>query len=275
MSHILTAFVLKEKDLSPFIRRKQLPQGFALVPADEWLVSQFPQLEGGTEGFSKMFCNNNPVAAVHTDYFGGVGEQSADFYDGKIVHSFDSYSPRPINTALSKLGVTRSGTEDEFDAIHLGKYRNTSEVLGEPRDLKRITEDEVRELWDDVLSSRDTTGRFSHFYPYADKWMSGGHASDRVPGLTIYRGDGPRYVDPFYIDETGHYYMKEDATIEVLDNMLIRMAETILAQNPDDAFALEKAGDLREKKLVLEDVDLRIRVFLSRRNFYIAQPDTL
>lgn len=275
MSHVLTAFVLKEEDLSPFIRRQQLPQGFALVPADEWLVSQFPQLEGGTAGFSRMFCGNKPVAAVCTDYFGGMGEQDASFYDGETVHVFDADTPGAINTALKQLGVTRSDTEDEFDAIHLGKYRSTSEVLGEPRDLRHITEDEVRALWTEILASRDLTGKFSHFYPYADKWTSGAHSSTRTPGLTIYRGDGPIYPDPFYIDETGHYYMKSDATTEVLDNMLSKMADSILAANPDDELALEKMGDLREKKRVLADVDLRVRIFLARHNFYITQPDTV
>ena len=61
------------------------------------------------------------VAHVSADYFGGVGSQSATVWtDGEIVaESVD------VNTALRLLGVRKTGGEDEWDSVGLGRYRRT------------------------------------------------------------------------------------------------------------------------------------------------------
>lgn len=276
MSHILNAFIVKEKDLSPFIRRKSLEQDLVIVPIDEWFISQFPELEGtGTKGFSELFCNNNPIVTVFTDYFGGIGEQKSHYYDGNIVHEFTE-GFGPIDKALKMLGVVCTNNNDEFDSIGLGKYRDTSEVLGQPIDLKKITDDDVRSLYKEILYKRDNGNRpYSHFYPYADKWTSGAFTSTRTDGLTIYRGSGPIFAEPFYIDSTGHFYMKYDESLNVLDNLLNKLSTFILEKSPDDESAIvyKKAAD--EKNEILLDLDFNIRKFLSSRNYYLTVNNTL
>jgi hypothetical protein len=265
MAHNLSAFITKEKNLSPFVRRAQLPQGFALVPGDEWLLSQFPELEGrGTRGFSELLCGGAPVAAVFTDYFGGDGEQRAETSDGALYED-NSDVPLPINRALEDLGVLRDEGLDEFDTLGLDEFRSTEEVLGQPRDLAAITEDEVRALWDQVLFSRDATGVFSHFYPYGES---------RDPGITIYRGSGPMYPPPFHIDKSGHFYVHGDDVTNRLEAIMEKMSEAVLKLSPDDKDALDFRDKKEVKDQVLGDVDRRTREFLSRRNFYITNTNT-
>ena len=67
-------------------------------------------------------------AEIQTDYFGGMGEQSAKlFIDGK-----EEYVPEPdnpIDWALEKLGVVKKDGMDEFDTISLGNYRDSASII--------------------------------------------------------------------------------------------------------------------------------------------------
>jgi len=73
------------------------------------------------------------IAKVYTEYFGGLGHQSAQVWKDSILifdesdEDPDSYFRKssPISTALQYLGVWRSkeGT-DEFDALNLGNFRD-------------------------------------------------------------------------------------------------------------------------------------------------------
>jgi len=75
----------------------------------------------------ERFRKGKMIASISTDYFGGVGYQSAKlFIDNKIEYEADDeydYSLRPINTVLKKLGVVKKDGMDEFDTIGLGNYR--------------------------------------------------------------------------------------------------------------------------------------------------------
>ena len=75
----------------------------------------------------EKFGKGKMIASISTDYFGGMGYQSAKlFVDGKIEYEADDeydYSIRPINTVLKKMGVVRNDGMDEFDMIGLGNYR--------------------------------------------------------------------------------------------------------------------------------------------------------
>jgi hypothetical protein len=64
--------------------------------------------------------------SVFTDYFGGVGEQGAVFYDTENNIQKESDL---INESLRLLGVERSNNIDEFDMCGLGGYRNNEEVI--------------------------------------------------------------------------------------------------------------------------------------------------
>jgi HEAT repeat protein len=61
------------------------------------------------------------VARVSADYFGGTGSQSATVWsDGEVVA--DNVD---VNAALRHLGVEKSGGQDEWDSVGLGKFRRT------------------------------------------------------------------------------------------------------------------------------------------------------
>ena len=71
----------------------------------------------------------SPYVAIHTDYFGGSGEQSATYYvdSGKVGKIFQrSERIGPINAALKLLGVNTEH-DDAFASINLGHYRDNED----------------------------------------------------------------------------------------------------------------------------------------------------
>ena len=88
---------------------------------------------------------------IETEYFGGMGTQSAALFDnGSLVWTatHSTFQPEqrrsllariikpstqppksPISQGLEKLGVTQGDEKDEFDMLGLGRYRNL-ESLG-------------------------------------------------------------------------------------------------------------------------------------------------
>jgi hypothetical protein len=70
------------------------------------------------------------IASISTDYFGGVGEQSAKlFIDNKKVYdkSDEFEYCYPINEVLRMMGVVAKTNMDEFDTIGLSKYRSNAD----------------------------------------------------------------------------------------------------------------------------------------------------
>jgi hypothetical protein len=64
-----------------------------------------------------------PIALIETNYFGGIGEQSA-----RVVHGQETPLKKgKINQALKILGVLRTSEIDEFDVVGLGKYRTNDD----------------------------------------------------------------------------------------------------------------------------------------------------
>lgn len=93
------------------------------MDCDMLATTDIPDLE--------KFGKGKMIASISTDYFGGMGYQSAKlFVDSKIEYEADDeydYSIRPINTVLKKMGVVKKGGMDEFDAIGLGNYRTNED----------------------------------------------------------------------------------------------------------------------------------------------------
>jgi len=77
------------------------------------------------------FGKGKTIASIYTDYFGGMGYQSAKlFVDNNIEYEADDeydYITRPINTVLKKMGVVVKDGMDEFDMIGLGNYRTNED----------------------------------------------------------------------------------------------------------------------------------------------------
>lgn len=60
-------------------------------------------------------------AIIQTDYFGGIGTQSASLYEnGKPI-----ITEKSINEVLHILGVSRTQEKDEFEMINLQEYRDS------------------------------------------------------------------------------------------------------------------------------------------------------
>ncbi len=112
--HAILAYVCKEEELKvkdvPYVR---LPHGFVLFTDHNY-------------GNCTEVSDN--IALISTDYFGGLGEQSAKLWlEGFQVEVKDK--ERPINEALKKLGVVAEMDLDEFDTIRLGYYRSIEDIL--------------------------------------------------------------------------------------------------------------------------------------------------
>jgi hypothetical protein len=137
-----------------------LAQGMALVPLTSalcgWLYQQHKGATRTHPGFELLsepayqlgvrLSKRGGVAYVEAFFFGNVGGQDAIVWQhGAAVmeplHSFNGQAalpesrPRrasrdaapyhPINEALRRLGVEKSGQYDEFDALGLGRHRKT------------------------------------------------------------------------------------------------------------------------------------------------------
>jgi hypothetical protein len=107
------------------VAEASLPDGLSKVPAalDRLLAA----------------CSaNGPVAYVEAEFFGGTGEQAAQVWDsGEVVlgplHLGENEpippTGTPISQALRRLGVTKGNHNDEFDAVGLGRHRDTKDWL--------------------------------------------------------------------------------------------------------------------------------------------------
>ncbi|MCT9094097.1 hypothetical protein N4G70_35405 [Streptomyces sp. ASQP_92] len=107
-------------------------------------VAGAPELDGfwkAPAGFDHLLtaCSKTgPVTYIEADYMGGAGAQTAQVWDaGKVVLGPLHLAARepspmtgtPISQALRRLGATKSHHVDEFDAVGLGRHRDTEDWL--------------------------------------------------------------------------------------------------------------------------------------------------
>jgi len=71
-------------------------------------------------------------AIIATDYFGGIGNQWANVYQGDLIVDL---SIKSINDALYHLGVRSNEGMDEFDTVGLSGHRSEPEYLEKYIDL--------------------------------------------------------------------------------------------------------------------------------------------
>lgn len=174
MGHIIGGFIALEKQLTELVANYDLAhviplkQEFAFVPVSDELCIQlfegkefladmsderFRCLSSKLFQIGRWFSKTTPIAYIETDYDGGTGFQCAVAWkDGDIEvyptaagreegFQMDGYSLKPINDALSKIGVQIYLTEDltaddmdeftkdEFDKLGLGKYRDNDDWI--------------------------------------------------------------------------------------------------------------------------------------------------
>ena len=151
MGYTLEALIGEPDVLRPVVRRwpvaalVTLDGSLSLIPMTDEL---FDAAGGGSGseplGFWKLpaqfdrdlagWSAAGPVAYVEAEFFGGVGTQRAALWTGGRLAlgplSADEDEPSdpagsPISQVLARLGVGREGHHDEFDAVGLGRHRDT------------------------------------------------------------------------------------------------------------------------------------------------------
>ncbi|MFE9694999.1 hypothetical protein [Micromonospora sp. NPDC005806] len=126
-----------------------LAQDLALVPMTDELfdavtdgttekVLGFWKLPGGFDRELTFWSSAGPVGYVEADFFGGVGSQRAALWvAGELVlgplsvGEGEPFAPEgsPISQLLARLGAERDGYRDEFEAVGLGRHRETADWL--------------------------------------------------------------------------------------------------------------------------------------------------
>jgi hypothetical protein len=144
MAHWLHAIVGRPAPLAGLAERHEaarvvdLPQGYAMVPLTDALLAKVDAAAIAAE-----LSAAGPVAIVTTNYFGGTGAQSAEVWQhgrrtlGPLSASTDDADRAtwpevgPINQVLRAIGVEAAGEWDAFDALGLGRFRDTERAGGD------------------------------------------------------------------------------------------------------------------------------------------------
>ena len=120
-----------------------LPQSFALIPLSRALREdidelvgddrqrRFPSFRSLSDAVAEIVEDaslGGPLALIETEFFGGAGEQRSVVWDaGRVVLGPLDHA-RSVNAALERVGVQAPDWCDEFDALHLVKYRSTEDT---------------------------------------------------------------------------------------------------------------------------------------------------
>ncbi|WP_232660619.1 hypothetical protein [Pseudonocardia sp. TRM90224] len=151
MGYVLEGVLARADALPPEMRRHPavaLGQQIVLLPMTDELRAAltvasetdrlgFGLLPAGSATTLATWSKAGPLAYVEADFFGGVGfQRAAVWFDGDLVLGPISVEPgkpaagcTPISQALRALGVVSGGHEDEFDAVGLGRHRETDDWL--------------------------------------------------------------------------------------------------------------------------------------------------
>lgn len=116
-----------------------LEHSLAIAPRDRITASQdFRYLDKRMADFAERLSNDNVVAYIEAQYFGGNGAQSAIVWqDGMMIfaHPDNGVVARvpgrigPINSALRLLDASADGARDEFEAVGLSACRHNMDWL--------------------------------------------------------------------------------------------------------------------------------------------------
>ncbi|MEV6305855.1 hypothetical protein AB0M02_41015 [Actinoplanes sp. NPDC051861] len=89
----------------------------------------FWKLPPGFDRELASWSSAGPVGYVEAEYFGGVGSQRAVLWDAGELVLGPLFEGSPISQLLRRLGVEPVGDSDEFDAVGLGRHRETEDWL--------------------------------------------------------------------------------------------------------------------------------------------------
>ena len=142
MGYYLQAIIGKQQTLaqhsSDFQRARIVPlaQGIAIIPLTDDLydeigdggeVERFEKLSPGVDEWAQRISVIAPVGYIEAEFFGGTGGQSAVAWSGGARALGPIHAEDAINQTLHFFRVRIDGAHDEFDAIGLGRHRNTED----------------------------------------------------------------------------------------------------------------------------------------------------
>ena len=102
----------------------------SLFPAPDIRVkdSCFIYLSQDLVKFLSVNSSESPLAYIETDYFGGVGSQSAVVYHlGKEIFAPSKSKAETINRALKTMGISCGNSFDEFEFLGLNRFRDNDD----------------------------------------------------------------------------------------------------------------------------------------------------
>jgi hypothetical protein len=167
MGHHINAVIGSSKALASLADRLgspdpvELPFDLVIIPLDEQRLDAIAMsVEPAFDGFTYLTptmareigsaISNGPALYIETEYFGGMGSQSAALFENGVLTWKDAESTietvaarsfltrffrpsaaaskSPISAGLAKLGIVGSEGQDEFDRIGLGRFRSLEDL---------------------------------------------------------------------------------------------------------------------------------------------------
>lgn len=156
MAHSIQAIIGRHKTLERFekkwdnVKVVPFPQNISLIPLTYVLRNEINnEIKISNKAFSDYFgfaseilidilreeSKNGQIGYIETDYFGGVGTQSAILFMNRETigpfktESSDKNKPYAINKVLSMLGVKKQEAHDEFDAVGFVHIRSNDDIV--------------------------------------------------------------------------------------------------------------------------------------------------
>jgi hypothetical protein len=111
-----------------------LPQRMALIPLTDQLHLEvgkgseadcFEKLSVPVLQWAQRISSIAPVAYIEAEFFGGAGGQSAVVWSRGLEAMAPTHLQGAINQALRFLGIQIGNVHDEFEALGLGRNRDT------------------------------------------------------------------------------------------------------------------------------------------------------
>ena len=142
MSYTLQALIsdrtIIEKAKSKGLHSVALSQRFAMVPITFEMENMpfLPLADEGDKSVTGALRNlcielsiESRLAYVEAEFFGGEGTQAAWLIENENEFKEAFVHESAINEALKWLGVSADSGRDEFDALGLGKHRDTADWI--------------------------------------------------------------------------------------------------------------------------------------------------
>lgn len=106
----------------PLVDEVRKRYGIGLLPLTDEAVETLPE---PIRALCVELFPSGDAAYLEAEIFGGMGMQASVLFKDGVVCGAITVSEDAINQALKVLGVSRNRDHDEFDALDLGRHRDT------------------------------------------------------------------------------------------------------------------------------------------------------